>query len=135
MSKASRAFSAPSVPVVSAINAQSSGTTVDQAPSVASATYTLNTDFGQYAKVLANPNSARGRTLALAIKHAPSLDALQTAWLAAASTKGIHHDQSKYTLGISKTGKPHEAFRGWLRWLTCNNVKGGEGFIKVTYPK
>ena len=123
------------VAVTSPVNAPASGLAVSQAPQAASATYALNTTFGPYAKVLANPNSARGRTLLLAVQHAPNLAALQAAWLAQQAQQGVHHSASKFTLGTSKSNKPHQAWGGWLRWLTCNNVKGGQGYITVAYPK
>lgn len=82
-----------------------------------------NPDASQTAKTLARPGTARHATVVMAKEFdGKPLAEFKAAWLAAAAAGQVHHDTSKFTLGTTKSGKPHEPFGGWWGWLVKSGV-------------
>lgn len=102
-----------------------------QAPAAApkAATLKVNTDVPAAVKALTR-ESARSRSIRMAAEFngKPVAD-FQAAWVAAAQAGGVHHETSVFTLGKSKSNKPHQDFSGWLSWLVRN------GIVTIVQPK
>ena len=65
------------------------------------------------------PGTARYATLQLALQYdGKPLADLRAAWLEQAKAGAVHAENSKFTLGTSKTGKKHQEWGGWLGYLT-----------------
>ena len=88
------------------------------------ATVAFNATAPAAVQALKRPSSARGKTVALAQAYAGKpLAAFKAAWeKQAAQAGGIHHNESVFTLGTSKSKRQHQAFSGWLSWLVRNGI-------------